>query len=97
VLRDRKALSNDGIIMVVVAIDQRGGARDRRPGSDFEGRLLSTRSRRRADELRAELKTVARRNLGGCDARRYAVKEHIRSELAGAVWTRTKRRPVVIP
>ncbi|MBV9055026.1 MAG: hypothetical protein JO351_00105 [Candidatus Eremiobacteraeota bacterium] len=49
------------------------------------------------DELRAELRSA----IEGIsvDAMRdvNSVKEHIRSALAGAVHSRTKRRPVVIP
>ena len=48
VLRDRKALSNDGIIMVVVAIDSEEARVIAGPGSDLARRLLHSGSRRRA-------------------------------------------------
>ena len=97
VLRDRKALSNDGIIMVVVAIDSEEARVIGGPDLISKGVFYLPEAGGVLDELRAELKRV----LEGIsvDAMRdvTAVKEHIRSELAGAVWTRTKRRPVVIP
>lgn len=49
------------------------------------------------DELRAELNATIQGI--SVDALRDvdAVKEHIRSALARAVYTRTKRRPIIIP
>ena len=48
VLRDRKALSNDGIIMVVVAIDSEEARVIAGPDLISQRRLLSSRGRRRA-------------------------------------------------
>ncbi|MBV8067740.1 MAG: hypothetical protein JO113_07165, partial [Candidatus Eremiobacteraeota bacterium] len=44
-------------------------------------------------ELRAMIEGLSVDALRDVDS----VKEHIRSALAGAVYTRTKRRPMVIP
>jgi ribonuclease J len=83
--------------MVVVAIDSEEARVIGGPDLISKGVFYLPEAGGVLDELRAELKTV----LEGIsvDAMRdvTAVKEHIRSELAGAVWTRTKRRPVVIP
>jgi len=97
VLRDRKALSNDGIIMVVVAIDSEEARVIAGPDLISKGVFYLPEAGGVLDELRAELTSM----IEGIsvDAMRdvNAVKEHIRSALARAVHTRTKRRPVVIP
>ena len=49
------------------------------------------------DELRAELVTAIEGISVDAMRERRAVKEHIRSALAGAIHLRTKRRPIVIP
>ncbi len=97
VLRDRKALSNDGIIMVVVAIDSEEARVIAGPDLISRGVFYLPEADGVLDELRAELTTM----IEGIsvDAMRdvNTVKEHIRSALARAVHARTKRRPVVIP
>jgi len=97
VLRDRKALSNDGIIMVVVAIDSEEARVIAGPDLISRGVFYLPEADGVLDELRGELRAT----IEGIsvDAMRdvNSVKEHIRSALAGAVHARTKRRPVVIP
>ncbi len=97
VLRDRKALSNDGIMMVVVAIDSEEARVIAGPDLISKGVFYIPEADGVLDELRAELRSA----IEGIsvDAMRdvNTVKEHIRSALAGAVHSRTKRRPVVIP
>ncbi|HEY2475621.1 MAG TPA: ribonuclease J [Candidatus Cybelea sp.] len=97
VLRDRKALSNDGIMMVVVAIDSEEARVIAGPDLISKGVFYLPEADGVLDELRAEL-AGAIENIS-VDAMRDAdtVKEHIRSALASAVYGRTKRRPVVIP
>jgi ribonuclease J len=97
VLRDRKALSNDGIMMVVVAIDSEEARVIAGPDLISKGVFYIPEADGVLDELRSELrKTIDEISV---DAMRdvNSVKEHIRSALAGAVYARTKRRPVVIP
>jgi ribonuclease J len=97
VLRDRKALSNDGIMMVVVAIDAEEARVMAGPDLISKGVFYLPEADGVLDELRAELLTA----LGqvSVEAMRdvNAVKEHIRSSLTKAIYARTKRRPVVIP
>jgi ribonuclease J len=97
VLRDRKALSNDGIIMVVVAIDAEEARVIAGPDLISRGVFYLPEADGVLDELRAEL-TATIEGIS-VDAMRdvNTVKEHIRGALAGAVHSRTKRRPVVIP
>ncbi len=97
VLRDRKALSNDGIITVVVAIDSEEARVIAGPDLISRGVFYIPEAGDLIDELGAELRaTIEGLSV---DALRDvdAVKEHIRSALASAVHSRTKRRPIVIP
>lgn len=97
VLRDRKALSNDGIMMVVIAIDGEEARVIAGPDLISKGVFYIPEADGVLDELRGQLRTA----IDGIsvDALRDhdAVKEHIRSALASAIYARTKRRPVVIP
>lgn len=97
VLRDRKALSNDGIIMVVIAIDSEEARVIAGPDLISRGVFYLPEAGGVLDELRGELAAA----IGGIsvDAMRdvNSVKEHIRGALASAVHARTRRRPIVIP
>jgi ribonuclease J len=97
VLRDRKALSNDGIIMVVVAIDSEEARVIAGPDLISKGVFYLPEAGGVLDELRAELSTMMEGISADAMRDVNTVKEHIRSALARAVHTRTKRRPVVIP
>ena len=97
VLRDRKALSNDGIMMVVVAIDSEEARITAGPDLISKGVFYLPEAGGVLDELREALQaSIAEISVEGMrDV--DTVKEHIRNGLAKAVFARTKRRPVVIP
>jgi ribonuclease J len=97
VLRDRKALSIDGIMMVVITIDAEEARVIAGPDLFSRGVFYLPEAGGVLDELRSELKAVI--EALSVDALRDvdAVKEHVRSALSAAVYSRTKRRPMVIP
>jgi ribonuclease J len=97
VLRDRKALSNDGIIMVVVAVDSEEARLIGGPDLISKGVFYLPEADGVLDSLRGELTTAIGEisTEGMRDVN--TVKEHIRIALAKAIHARTKRRPVVIP
>jgi ribonuclease J len=97
VLRDRKALSNDGIIMVVLAIDAEEARVIAGPDLISKGVFYLPEADGVLEQLRADLlagiKEVSVEGLRDVNT----VKEHVRNGLAKAIYARTKRRPVVIP
>jgi ribonuclease J len=97
VLRDRKALSNDGIITVVVAIDSEEARVMAGPDLISRGVFYLPQAGGVLDELRAGVSAAL--EALSADALRDidAVKEHVRGTLSAAVYARTKRRPMVIP
>jgi len=97
VLRDRKALSNDGIMVVVVAIDSEEARVTAGPDLISKGVFYLPEAGGVLDDLRTE--TLAMIQEVSVEGMRdvNTVKEHIRSGLAKAIYARTKRRPVVIP
>ncbi|MEO6834595.1 MAG: ribonuclease J [Candidatus Tumulicola sp.] len=97
VLRDRKALSNDGIMMVVVAIDAEEARISAGPDLISKGVFYLPEAGGVLDELRAELLTIIEEVSVEGMRDVNTVKEHIRNGLSKAVYARTKRRPIVIP
>jgi ribonuclease J len=97
VLRDRKHLSADGIMMVVVTVDAEEARVVAGPDLISRGVFYLPESGGVLDELKAKLVEI----LDACSTEGIRdvknVKEHIRSGLAKAVFDRSKRRPIVIP
>jgi ribonuclease J len=97
VLRDRKHLSADGIMMVVVTVDAEEARVVAGPDLISRGVFYLPESEGVMSELKAELVDI----LDGCSVEGIrdvaTVKEHVRRGLASAVYARTKRRPIVIP
>ena len=97
VLRDRKALSNDGIMIVVVAIDAEEARVIGGPDLISKGVFYLPESDGVLDELRTELRNAIAQVSVEAIRDVNSVKEHIRTTLARAINRRTKRRPVIIP
>jgi ribonuclease J len=97
VMRDRRELAADGILMVVVAIDAEEARVTAGPDIVAHGVFYLPQSGEIVDELRHE----ASQALEGLSVEGLrdvpTVKEHLREMLAHAIYTRTKRRPVVVP
>jgi ribonuclease J len=97
VLRDRKQLSADGIMLVVVTIDAEEARVVAGPDIVSRGVFYLPESEGVMDDLRNEVRQMLEtRSVEGLrDA--ATVKEHIRDTLSRAVYKRSGRRPVVIP
>ncbi|HUY40501.1 MAG TPA: ribonuclease J [Candidatus Dormibacteraeota bacterium] len=97
VLRDRRALAGDGIVLVVVAIDAEEARVTAGPDVVARGVFYLPE----ADGVLEELRTELRASLDAISVEGMrdpgTVKEHLRDTLSKAIYSRTKRRPVVIP
>lgn len=97
VLRDRKHLSADGIMMVVVTVDAEEARVVAGPDLISRGVFYLPESGEVLDELKRRLTVI----LDNCSVEGIrdvgTVKEHIRSGLAKAIFEKSKRRPIVIP
>jgi ribonuclease J len=97
VLRDRKHLSADGIMMVVVTVDAEEARVVAGPDLISRGVFYLPESGEVLDELKRRLTAI----LDNCSVEGIrdvgTVKEHIRSGLAKAIFEKSKRRPIVIP
>ena len=97
VLRDRRLLSSDGIVMVVVSIDAEDSRVVAGPDVMTKGVFYVPES----DELLDDLRTAADEALAACSVEGMAdaqtVRERIRESISRLVYERTKRRPVIVP
>lgn len=97
VLRDRRVLANEGVILVVVAVDVSSGEIISGPEIITKGWVFAPE----AESLLEEARERVRRDLlppgGGGVFDTEALKRHIRQSLGKFVAERTRRRPMIVP
>lgn len=97
VLRDRRHLGQDGLIVVVATIDSASGRLVSGPDVVSRGFVYV----REAEDLMEEIRTVAREVLEDCcDMHAYewnTMKTRVRDELSRRIFQKTKRSPMILP
>ena len=97
VLRDRKHLAEDGMIVVVTSMSGENGAVVSGPDIITRGFVYVKES----EELMEELRRVAAEALERCERSRTtdwsAIKAEIKNDLSGFLYKKTKRNPMILP
>jgi len=97
VLRDRRQLSTDGIVIVVVTMNK--SANKVLAGPDVVSRGFVYV--RESEELMEEVRQRAKEAIDSCIAQNNtdwgALKGAVRDSLSRYVWEKTKRRPMILP
>ena len=97
VLRDRRHLALDGLIVVVAAVDIDSGEILSGPDIVSRGFVYV----REAEELMDEVRTIAHDTLKTCldkDMKEWnAIKAKVKDELTDYLYSKTKRKPMILP
>ncbi|MGL5151096.1 MAG: ribonuclease J [Clostridium sp.] len=97
VLRDRKHLSQDGILTVVVTMERQSGTVVAGPDIISRGFVYVRESEGLMDDARDRVKQV----LSDCEEKSITdwatIKAKIRDELRDLLYEKTKRRPMILP
>jgi len=97
VLRDRKHLSQDGILTIVVTIEKQSGKVVSGPDIISRGFVYVRESEGLMDEAREIVKSVLR----DCEERQITdwatLKSKMRDELREFLYEKTKRKPMILP
>ncbi|MCY0898251.1 MAG: ribonuclease J [Firmicutes bacterium] len=97
VLRDRKQLSNDGILIVVVGMDAQSGLLVSGPDIVSRGFVYVRESEALLDEARQRVKVALNQLEGNNLSEWSSIKAAVRETLGRFLWERTKRRPMILP
>ncbi|MCL2628037.1 MAG: ribonuclease J [Oscillospiraceae bacterium] len=96
VLRDRKHLAQDGMIVVIINLSSEDGSLITEPDIITRGFIYVKES----EELMQELKAVVLKTIENCIAEnlsdRSALKRSIRTELSEYLYKKTKRKPMIL-
>lgn len=97
VLRDRKHLSQDGILTVVVTIEKASGSVVAGPDIISRGFVYV----RQSEDLIEEAKELVKEALQKCEEKHITewatIKSNIKDVLRGFLYERTKRKPMILP
>ena len=96
VLRDRKHLGEDGIMIVVIGIDSLGNIISG-PDVISRGFVYVRESEDLIGEIKDLVLTTAENCLSKNPADRNAVKNNVRSRLSDFLYEKTKRKPMLLP
>ncbi len=95
VIRDRKHLSEDGIVLPIIQINKRTGRLENPPEIVMRGTAIAE------EGLIAEARQVVQRTLDGSSTEEKAdygvIKEKIRTDLKRFIQKSTSRRPLIMP
>ncbi|MBE6643802.1 MAG: ribonuclease J [Ruminococcaceae bacterium] len=97
VLRDRKILSEDGLVVVVATFDSKGGYVVSGPDIVSRGFVYVKESEELMDEARRVAESALDRTVTKRFDDRMAAKAVIKDELAKFIFKKTKRRPMILP
>lgn len=95
VLRDRKQLSQDGILIVVVTMDKTSGQIMAGPDIVSRGFVYVRESEALLEEAKAKVKVALERCTESSDW--SVMKSQIREVLGKHLYDKTKRRPMILP
>lgn len=97
VMRDRRLLSQDGLMVVCVTFDSKTGELISGPDIISRGFVYV----RESDQLIEEAKKVVLDYIAGCEPSRHSdwglIKNGLRSKLKDFLYTKTKRTPMILP
>ncbi|OGZ61079.1 MAG: hypothetical protein A2932_02260 [Candidatus Spechtbacteria bacterium RIFCSPLOWO2_01_FULL_46_10] len=98
VLRDRQALAEDGMIVVISVVDSRTGKVKGNPDIISRGFVYLRESKPLLADIRTHTKAIVEAATSPTHTANWDyVKENVRDQLGKLLFTKTKRRPMVLP
>ena len=97
VLRDRRQLSHDGILIVVMTLDKERGTVLSGPDIVSRGFVYVRDSEHLMDEMKHKVEITMDRYESGKVPEWSVIKSDIREALGAFIYERTRRRPMIMP
>ncbi len=97
VLRDRKHLSEDGLIVVVMTIDQASQTVVAGPDIISRGFVYVRESEDLMESMRETASEVVNDCLSNNTLDWASLKAHVKNELGSFIFSKTKRKPMILP
>jgi ribonuclease J len=97
VLRDRRALSEEGVIVVVVTVDGKAGEILTGPEIITRGWVHAPEAESLLEDARAAVRASLEEAVEEGATDHDTLRRHVRSAMGRIVGERTRRRPMIVP
>jgi ribonuclease J len=97
VLRDRRVMSEDGMIVAIATIDSKTGEPIGNPDIISRGFVYMKENRELIESTRMKVKQIVKSQDPRTPADDDYIKNKIRNEIGQFLFAKTKRRPMVLP
>lgn len=97
VLRDRRALAAEGMIVIILTIDRDKGRLLKNPDIISRGFIYLKESQELLDEFRKRIRGLMQRLPNYREIEPDYLKTLIRDQIGQYIYTKTKRRPMILP
>ena len=97
VLRDRKLLSEEGMLVIVITLSKTDGQLISDPDTISRGFVYRSDSEALLNEVNQLVITTINKSQGANGNQRINLKQHIKKSVETLLYTRTKRRPMILP
>lgn len=98
VLRDRQVLSKDGMFVIIAVIDRQAGKIKGSPDIISRGFIYLRESKDLLSQTRKKVIEIINKSTGGGDVVNLSyVKDEIRNKVGSFLYSKTQRRPMVLP
>lgn len=98
VLRDRQMLARDGMFVIVAVVDRQTGKVKGSPDIISRGFVYLRESKELLAQTRKKVIEIVDRTAGSGGAINWSyIKDEIRNKIGGFFFTKTKRRPMILP
>jgi len=96
VLRDRQMMAGDGMIVVIATIDTKRGKLVHNPDLISRGFIYMKENKKLIEQTRRKVKKMFSGKIGS-DLDENYYKDKIRNEIGQFLYSKTQRRPMVLP
>ncbi|WP_379970288.1 ribonuclease J [Ectobacillus sp. sgz5001026] len=97
ILRDRKQLSEDGMLVIVITLSKTERKLLSGPDTITRGFVFATDSEKLLRDINHIVKTTVNDLLEGNRLQRNSMKQNIKKSIGQYVYTQTKRKPMILP
>ncbi|MBI4653296.1 ribonuclease J [Candidatus Kuenenbacteria bacterium] len=97
VLRDRKMMAEDGMLVIISTIDSRTGKLIGNPDLISRGFVYMKENKELIEQIRSKAKKIFKENDPRSKTFDMYLKDKIRNDLGQFVYTKTQKRPMILP
>ena len=97
VIRDRRMMADDGMLVVIATISGRSGRLMASPDIISRGFIYMKENKKIVEQIRTKTKQIVNDSTSDTQANDAYIKNRLRDELGQLIYQKTRRRPMILP